>query len=188
MLAIFLTIIIPGLGHLYYGFKWKAFFLIALFILGTYFLPLLIFVYLYALYDIWKILETKPKPIFSKFDAWTVVAIGIIVPVSIGLLWITFVPPLLRYYRNDIAFPRSVSEEGRQLIDALDKYFNSHGAYPDKLELIVQGNPIRKRWLIDPWGRPYYYDTAETKKSYILMSSGPDGINNTTDDIILKNY
>lgn len=187
MLAIFLTIIVPGVGHLYYGFKRKAIILIASFVLGTYLLPLLIPVYIYALYDIRKIIRTNPRPVLSKHVAWTIVGIEIILPLSIALLWIKFIPPFIKYYPNEIAFPRAVSEEGRQMMGVLEKYFNSHGAYPDKLELIVQGNPVRKRWLTDPWKRPYYYKPNESRTSYILMSYGADGEKDTADDIILKN-
>jgi hypothetical protein len=186
MLATLLTIIVPGLGHLYYGYKKKAFIIIVLFLLGAFFLPLLIGIYIYALYDIWKILETKPKPVFSKSDAFIVVAIGLMVPVSIILLWVSILPPVTKYYRNEVSYPKLASEEGRRIRDALDKYYISHKAYPDKLELIVGGNPTRKRWLIDPWERPYEYITDESEKSYSLRSYGADGIRNTSDDIVLK--
>ena len=34
----------------------------------------------------------------------------------------------------------------------------------------------------DPWGRPYHY-ISNSRFSYTLFSSGPDGVNNTVDDV-----
>ncbi len=55
MIETLLTIIVPGLGHLYYGYKKRAFLLITLSILGAYFMPLYLFLYPYAVYDIGKL-------------------------------------------------------------------------------------------------------------------------------------
>lgn len=188
MLATLLTIIVPGLGHLYYGRKKKALIILVLYVFGALFLPLLIGVYLYALYDIWKILETRPKPEFSRSDALIVVTICMMVPISIILFWISILPPVTKYYRNEVSYPRVAAEEGRRITDALDRYYSSHGSYPDKLELIVGRNPVRKRWLIDPWERPYDYSADESGKSYSLRSYGADGQINTDDDVVLRKH
>lgn len=186
MLGTLLTIIIPGLGHLYYGYNKKAFLLIGLSILSAYFIPIAFLLYPYALYDIWKILKKSPKPKFKKIEAIQVVLIGLLVPIVLVLIWAISIPYIIRYYQNNISFPNKVLSEGREIVKGLDSYHQSFGRYPEKLALIIEGIPLRRSWENDSWERPYYYKVNESKKSYTLLSCGPDGLPDTDDDLVLK--
>jgi len=187
MLATLLTIIIPGLGHLYYGHNKKAFLLIGLSIVGAYFIPLLLFVYPYALYDIWKISKKSPKPKFNKSEAIQIVVIGLITPIILVIMGAISIPFIVNYYQNNILFPKKVQIEGFEIVRALERYHKSYGQFPENLAKLIEGNPLRQRWRNDPWRRPYYYKTNELRDFYILVSSGPDGLVGTADDYIFKN-
>ena len=96
-------------------------------------------------------------------------------------------PPLLSYFQNEWSHPKNVVSEGNKITRALEAYYQTHGQYPEKLEVLMKGNPLRKRWSSDPWGRPYYYEINESPESYIFLSLGPDGRKDTTDDLIIQN-
>ena len=187
MLETFLTVILPGLGHLYYGYTKKAFCLIGLSILAAYFIPLYLLLYPYALYDIWKISKTEQKPTFEKSDAVKVIVIGLLVPAILILAWSISIPYFIKFYQNNVSFPNKVLIDGREISTALENYYQSYGYYPEKLAIIIEGRPLRKRWENDLWGRPYYYKTNEMRNSYILLSCGPDGLKGTADDYLIKN-
>lgn len=93
MLGVFLTVVVPGLGHLYYGYNKKAFALIGVFLLGGMFPLLYVVLYPYALYDIWRICKENSPPKFNKAEASTVIIVGLIVPILTILLWISIAPP-----------------------------------------------------------------------------------------------
>lgn len=186
MLVTLLTIIVPGLGHLYYGYNKKAFLLIGLSILSAYFIPIAFLLYPYALYDIWKISKKGPKPKFKKIEGVQVILIGLLMPIVLILIWAVSTPYLIRYYQNNISFPNKVLSEGGEIVEGLENYHQSFGQYPEKLALIIEGIPLRKRWENDSWGRPYYYKVNELKDSYILLSCGPDGLLYTDDDLVFE--
>lgn len=55
----------------------------------------------------------------------------------------------------------------------IEGYKIGHGSYPEKLEFISKS--------VDPWGRPYVY--RQNENTYIVFSTGSDGIKGTRDDI-----
>ncbi len=79
------------------------------------------------------------------------------------------------------------------LAAVLDLYELDNGSYPEKLEdLWVNPNNVRnwrgpyvkkKKAPLDPWGKPYIYRKGSGDNPYELFSAGPDGIENTDDDI-----
>jgi general secretion pathway protein G len=77
---------------------------------------------------------------------------------------------------------------------ALDLYELDTGSYPEKLEDLVvepgssknwRGPYIKKGLPQDPWGNRYLYKKPgqNNSSSYDLSSAGPDGQENTADDI-----
>ncbi len=188
MLATFLTIIVPGLGHLYYGYNRKGFLLIFLSILAIFFVPLYLILYPYALWNIWKISEKHPVPKFSKLEAIQIIVIAFVVPAILFMIGAVSVPCLFRYYQNTILFPNSAQTEGNEIIRALRSYHKSFSKYPDDLTPLIGGNPIKKRWEYDPWGNRYYYNVSKQEDSYTLLSCGPDGLPGTADDIIFQKF
>jgi len=55
----------------------------------------------------------------------------------------------------------------------IEEYTYKHGSYPDKLNIISSS--------VDPWGRPFVY--KKNDYTYIIFSTGADGIEGTKDDI-----
>jgi type II secretion system protein G len=79
---------------------------------------------------------------------------------------------------------------------ALEQYHMDKGAYPTTEEglrvLIKEDDPRRppllgggEKALKDPWGNPIIYKLSESPQ-FILKSAGPDGKEETTDDIEVK--
>jgi len=65
------------------------------------------------------------------------------------------------------------SETVNDLRFQIEEYTYKHGAYPEKLDIISRG--------LDPWGRPFVY--KKNDYTYIVFSTGADGIEGTKDDI-----
>ncbi len=55
----------------------------------------------------------------------------------------------------------------------IEDYTYKHGAYPEKIDTISS--------TVDPWGRPFVY--KKNDYTYIVFSTGADGIEGTKDDI-----
>ena len=75
------------------------------------------------------------------------------------------------------------------LATALEAYRRERGFYvvaEDERALEDHLNPryLARILRVDPWHKPYLYDGA--RDSYTLRSAGPDGEENTPDDIIRK--
>ncbi len=60
---------------------------------------------------------------------------------------------------------------------------NSLGNYPEKLNVIIRNNPLRRNITTDFWGNEFFYKLSDNGQSYLLVSKGKDGIMNTDDDI-----
>jgi len=186
MIGVLLTIVVPGLGHLYYGFNKKAFTLIALYLLGWVFPLCYVILYPYALYDIWGICKGNYSPKWNRADAVTIILAVLVGPTLAFLLWISIAPSVLNYYQNTWSFPNIVSTRGKEIVRAIERFYVKYGEYPGEIQNLVNGNPLRKRWLFDPWGNPYYYEINDSQNGYILLSLGPDGSKGTADDLIIK--
>jgi general secretion pathway protein G len=75
-------------------------------------------------------------------------------------------------------------------IDSLGVGIQAHlldtGKYPASLDVLTQGDdPVIVSIPLDPWQSPYKYAYPGTHKpfKYDLWSFGPDGLDNTEDDI-----
>lgn len=183
MIALFLTLIFPGLGHFYYGKNRKALILVAV--------SLVPFVYpfslVYALYDTYRIHRSGRAPELSRREAITVVLVGIALPVALGIMLVVVAPGLYRSVVSGVggtSYPETNRSTMDDIAHALEKYHDRNGRYPEDLDGIIRDNPLRKKWLADPWGSLYRYETDAGRSSYQLISAGKDKAYNTADDIV----
>ena len=65
----------------------------------------------------------------------------------------------------------------------LENEISSLGVYPEKLNIIIRNNPLRKNITSDYWNNEFYYQQIENGLGYVLISKGKDGILKTEDDI-----
>ncbi len=75
------------------------------------------------------------------------------------------------------------------LATALEAYRRERGFYVVAADERALEDHLNPRYLarilrVDPWHKPYLYDGA--RDSYTLRSAGPDGKENTADDIVRK--
>ena len=117
----------------------------------------------------------------------------LIVVVILGVLASLTVPRLAgRTEKAKIKAAQSEVKGGVAL--ALDLYEADMGRYPKTLTELVETDGKDANWdgpyiktglPKDPWRNPYVYryPGERNKKSYDLLSTGPDGQNGTADDI-----
>ncbi|MFL0354813.1 hypothetical protein [Xanthomarina sp. GH4-25] len=65
----------------------------------------------------------------------------------------------------------------------LENEKSSLGIYPEKLNIIIRNNPLRKNITSDYWNNEFFYEQIENGLGYVLISKGKDGIIKTEDDI-----
>ena len=76
-------------------------------------------------------------------------------------------------------------EEVNDIVKALNKYKKETGHYPEDLQTLISGSPIRSRWASDAWGQSYHYEISDNKKIFKLISRGKDKTLGTNDDIVI---
>ena len=99
---------------------------------------------------------------------------------------------------GDAAKLRQVEGDFKSFDSALAMYKLNAGSFPSTqqgLKALTEkpgSNPVPRRWSkimdkvpMDPWGKDYGYRFPGKKKpgEYEMYSSGPDGMENTTDDL-----
>lgn len=97
---------------------------------------------------------------------------------------------MIKLFDQSILAARQIATAGdlRSMSNMLDYNYMRRGRYPreDKfkkwLVMTFKENNI-KDLSLDHWGNPYVYTTADKQKSYILISPGPDGKVDTSDDM-----
>ncbi len=78
---------------------------------------------------------------------------------------------------------KTTKEKMTEIKELLEKEKAVFGSYPETLETIKRGNPLREDLLIDGWKHPFYYEIQENGNAYLLISSGSDGVFGTKDDL-----
>jgi len=130
----------------------------------------------------------------NRTDAFTLIEL-LLVLVILGILAAIVVPKFAG--RTEQARQTAAQTQIASFGTALDAFEVDNGYYPkgkSGLNELVQAPRDAQSWKgpyikdvpNDPWGRPYVY-TAPGKhnpSSYDLMSMGPDGRENTEDDIV----
>ncbi len=77
----------------------------------------------------------------------------------------------------------------RGVQSSLDLYFSHYKNYPVNLEVLIKEEYLDKKWHFDNWGNKLKYQPIFEKDSkgkainYLLGSNGPDGKENSDDDI-----
>ena len=97
---------------------------------------------------------------------------------------------ILKFYDETVAMSRQVATAGdmRTISLMLDYHYLKKGRLPvlknyDKwLEKNFKENEL-KAVMTDHWGNPMIYTVSKDKKQYVLVSSGPDGVFDTEDDL-----
>ncbi len=181
MLGIILSIIFPGLGQFYYGKNGRA---IMMLLLGlTPFYPVAL---VWSIIDIIRLNKKGEAPKFEKKEAiWGVIFLLVIIPVCFLILFFGSFT-LFNWYSEAYNKPRIVMEEGNDIVKALNKYKKEKGHYPEDLQTLISGSPIRSRWASDAWGQSYHYEVSSDKIIFKLLSMGKDKTLGTEDDIIIK--
>lgn len=181
MLAIFLSILFPGLGQFYYGKNIRGLLMFALALTPLYFGALI-----WSVYDVVKLNQKGLAPKFNRKEAlWIVVLLLVIIPLSVGVM-LFGVLKTLNWYSHNYGLAKSTRAEGAKIVRALESYRENEDHYPENLNKLLEGRPIRNGWLTDQWGMPYTYSVSEKGQSYILISKGKDQALSTEDDITLS--
>ncbi|WP_282044321.1 type II secretion system protein GspG [Winogradskyella flava] len=72
-----------------------------------------------------------------------------------------------------------------EVAEILEREKKTIGIYPYALTQIIRNNPLYQDITKDSWGNEFHYTTSGNGETYLLFSSGKDGIPNTDDDIKL---
>jgi hypothetical protein len=78
---------------------------------------------------------------------------------------------------------KTTQKEMNIITEASQKWKERNGHYPDSLSQLIANNPTKLNWLTDAWKNPYRYIHNPDNGQIELISSGKDGLFNTTDDI-----
>jgi len=81
------------------------------------------------------------------------------------------------------------NEEMEMMANALEYFRKDRGFYVESKDHAVLIDNLNPKYLCriiryDPWHKPYFYEGTQT--AYTIRSAGPDGKENTADDIIKK--
>ena len=198
ILAAILSGLIPGLGQIYCR-RWArgAMFFIGTVLLGGLILPVgLIFsfgIWIWGIVDAYRIarvttgLEPAGAGPVIDMDRISVpriemrqVVTYLLIPLGVAALFaVVVVFALMRYSQWGKSHSVNAVEP---LISRIEAYKSERGAYPDRLQALIDPmDPIEKRQILDSWGRLYIY--RRTGSSFELSSAGKDGIPQTEDDI-----
>lgn len=188
LLGFFLNLLWPGVGQIYFR-RLKRGLLFAL--LGL-FLPFIMFIVscidLYFLNK--KLQQHAPEGSSEEgfqLPEWdipwekTFQVAGIIVLVLIfvySVYFISFFLFMAHFRQNKI---QTTIQEMQTIKQSLEDELKKEGTYPDSLESLVKGRPLRRLWLKDAWGMPYRY--VKRDSAFELISSGKDKKFNTEDDL-----
>ena len=101
----------------------------------------------------------------------------------LGFIIIVFI---VSWAMNDYIKKRDTRNDCVEIVAALNNYYKVYNFYPDKLEKIINTNPMRQAWYRDYWNNNYYYKTENGSTHFVLISAGKDRKLNTEDDMIFK--
>lgn len=181
MIGIILSIIYPGLGQFYYGKNGRA---IAMLLLGL--TPLYPIALVWSIIDIVRLNKKGEAPKLEKKEAiWGIIFLFVIIPVCFLILFYGSFT-LFNWYSEAYNKPRITMEEGNDIVRALNKYKKAKEHYPEDLQTLISGSPIRSRWSYDVWGKSYHYEVSDDKQIFKLISKGKDRTLGTEDDIIFE--
>lgn len=76
-------------------------------------------------------------------------------------------------------------KKSKLTINELNNFYSSINHFPDSLEEMISNNPLKRDLVYDGWKREFIY-IKKNDSTFILVSSGPDGIINSDDDLVFK--
>ncbi len=139
--------------------------------------------------------SSNPRPILLPHSGFTllemVIVLGIIALILGGAIY-------TMQGIGDAAKLKQVDSDFKSLESALAMYKLNAGSYPSTAQGLKALNekptstPVPRRWVQvitkvnpDPWGAPYGYKFPGKKRvnEFEMISKGPDGIDNTPDDL-----
>jgi general secretion pathway protein G len=134
-----------------------------------------------------------PARVTRRTSAFTLVEMLLVVTI-IGILAALVVPRVVgRTEQAKVTAARADINGG--IKSALGQFEVDNGYFPKSLQDLITQPSNAKNWHgpyfdppklpIDPWGNPYiyYYPGKHNAGAYDLLSVGPDGKENTEDDI-----
>lgn len=179
MIALILSILIPGLGQFYYGKNVRAIFMV---LFGL--TPLYPAVLIWSIIDIIILNKQGVEPKYSTKQAfWGILLLVIVIPTFIFIVSLSIFT-FGAWYSDNYVFPQQTMAEGRQIETAINDFFASNGYYPNSINDLIAGHPLRSGWTVDSWGNQYIYKIIDNGKNYKLISKGKDCLANTKDDIV----
>ena len=126
-----------------------------------------------------SIIRTRIRPAEAGF---TLVEIMVVV-VILGLLATLVVQNVIG--AGDTAREKKAMADVRAIADAVRMYRVNNGKLPDSLEVLTQsdrGRPLLEELPKDPWDHDYMLRDGD-RGEWEVISMGPDGSDNTEDDI-----
>jgi len=118
----------------------------------------------------------------------------IMAALAITLLIYANVPKeVLQLYDDTVLAGQQLATAGdlRSMTQMLDVHYLKHGRYPkserfDQWLASTFGESHLKPLRRDHWGNDYRYFCREGDKTFELRSLGPDGLENTEDDMLVR--
>ena len=118
---------------------------------------------------------------------FTLVEIMVVV-VILGLLATLVVPAVMG--ASDTAREKKALTDVRAIADAVRLYRVNNGKFPESLEVLVEKDSKGRSQLEelpkDPWDHDYVIRQGDRANDFEIISVGPDGTENTEDDISSK--
>ena len=118
---------------------------------------------------------------------FTLVEIMVVV-VILGLLSTLVVQNVVS--RGDQARETKSQHDVRAIADAIRSYRVTNGKFPDSIEALAardaRGHSEIEDLPKDPWGHDYVLRAGDKAGEFEVISMGPDGCENTPDDISSK--
>lgn len=121
----------------------------------------------------------------KRREGFTLIELMLVV-IIIGVL-VAMVMPRLAGRSQEARIAAAKADIFAHISNALDLYELDNGEYPNNLNVLLDKTgkgPYLKRKPIDPWKRPYKYNSpGKHNNDYDLYSLGPDGQEGSSDDI-----
>jgi hypothetical protein len=179
MLAIILSILFPGLGQIFLGKTWPG---LSMVLLGL--TPLYPIALIWSITDIIRLNKRGLIPAFDrKQTIWAIVLFLVVIPACFYLLGISHIY-IVRAVEK-FSQPRLTQQEGVEIANAIARYHDDTGTLPPTINDLIRGRAPRAGWRTDAWGNEYIYVPLDNGL-YTLFSTGPDGIPNTEDDLVIR--
>ena len=90
-------------------------------------------------------------------------------------------------YQRLSIYPEKTEKEIVQMTERMENWKEKFGEYPSDLNELIGNNPLRQKWKMDSWNRPYQYELTEDGTGFLIVSAGSDGKFETEDDIKYNN-